>query len=147
MTTSTTSIDIMVLQAAYANLHTDQERDYFMQLYDDVICSFEDRSSYDADNLHLLVMRCNLWASGYDSHGTDQTSLGQFSGRVQQQYKHSLPSFFFFSSRRRHTRCGRDWSSDVCSSDLAAARSTPPRRWGCSDSTCISSPSPRGPRR
>src|SRR6266498_4103342 len=29
--------------------------------------------------------------------------------------------FFFFSSRRRHTRCGRDWSSDVCSSDLAAA--------------------------
>src|SRR5271157_2768563 len=28
--------------------------------------------------------------------------------------------FFFFSSRRRHTRCGRDWSSDVCSSDLPA---------------------------
>ena len=28
-------------------------------------------------------------------------------------------SFFFFSSRRRHTRCSRDWSSDVCSSDLA----------------------------
>src|SRR6266498_5092562 len=30
--------------------------------------------------------------------------------------------FFFFSSRRRHTRCGRDWSSDVCSSDLDLAR-------------------------
>src|SRR2546422_5279277 len=28
---------------------------------------------------------------------------------------------FFFSSRRRHTRCSRDWSSDVCSSDLAVA--------------------------
>src|SRR3712207_7344477 len=28
---------------------------------------------------------------------------------------------FFFSSRRRHTRYWRDWSSDVCSSDLAAA--------------------------
>src|SRR2546422_9534394 len=28
--------------------------------------------------------------------------------------------FFFFSSRRRHTRCSRDWSSDVCSSDLKA---------------------------
>src|SRR5256884_994797 len=26
--------------------------------------------------------------------------------------------FYFFSSRRRHTRCSRDWSSDVCSSDL-----------------------------
>src|SRR5699024_11837099 len=28
--------------------------------------------------------------------------------------------FFFFSSRRRHTRSKRDWSSDVCSSDLPA---------------------------
>src|SRR5262245_65067081 len=26
--------------------------------------------------------------------------------------------FFFFSSRRRHTRCLSDWSSDVCSPDL-----------------------------
>src|SRR5215203_6729274 len=31
--------------------------------------------------------------------------------------------FFFFSSRRRHTRYWRDWSSDVCSSDLAAVGS------------------------
>src|SRR5438309_3249561 len=29
---------------------------------------------------------------------------------------------FFFSSRRRHTRWNCDWSSDVCSSDLLAAR-------------------------
>src|SRR5699024_11580646 len=29
---------------------------------------------------------------------------------------------FFFSSRRRHTRSKRDWSSDVCSSDLRFAR-------------------------
>src|SRR5690606_7142511 len=32
---------------------------------------------------------------------------------------------FFFSSRRRHTRFSRDWSSDVCSSDLAESA----RRW------------------
>src|SRR6266536_4149824 len=31
----------------------------------------------------------------------------------------SIFFFFFFSSRRRHTRSTRDWSSDVCSSDLA----------------------------
>src|SRR5207245_5700128 len=31
---------------------------------------------------------------------------------------HCCCFFFFFSSRRRHTRCYRDWSSDVCSSDL-----------------------------
>src|SRR5205814_7754103 len=33
---------------------------------------------------------------------------------------HCFFLFFFFSSRRRHTRCLSDWSSDVCSSDLAA---------------------------
>src|SRR6266566_587682 len=32
----------------------------------------------------------------------------------------STVSFFFFSSRRRHTRLQGDWSSDVCSSDLLA---------------------------
>src|SRR5256885_2301474 len=111
MTKKNTSIDIMGLQAAYANLHTDQERDYFMQRYHDVISSFGGKTSYDADNGPLLVMRSNLWPSGYDVDGTDQTSLGQFSGRVQQTYK------FFFSSRRRHTRLQGDWSSDVCSSD------------------------------
>src|SRR5690606_40154923 len=31
----------------------------------------------------------------------------------------SLLFYFFFSSRRRHTSFSRDWSSDVCSSDLA----------------------------
>src|SRR5699024_5079405 len=33
-----------------------------------------------------------------------------------------IVSLFFFSSRRRHTRSKRDWSSDVCSSDLIAVR-------------------------
>src|SRR5690606_21826522 len=43
----------------------------------------------------VLYLSCaNLWASGYDVDGTDQTSLGQFSGRVQQTYKHSVPRFF-----------------------------------------------------
>src|SRR5206468_6458558 len=33
--------------------------------------------------------------------------------------KRQFQLIFFFSSRRRHTRSDRDWSSDVCSSDLA----------------------------
>src|SRR6266436_9513158 len=36
---------------------------------------------------------------------------------------------FFFSSRRRHTRCSRDWSSDVCSSDLVQVVGQIMRRW------------------
>src|SRR3712207_6991640 len=39
-------------------------------------------------------------------------------------------TFFFFSSRRRHTRYWRDWSSDVCSSDLTA-RDRPHDRGEC----------------
>src|SRR5207247_2670079 len=84
----TRSVSAFLLNRS-SDLHTDQERDYFMQRYHDVISSFGGKTSYDADNRPLLVMRSNLWASGYDVDGTDQTSLGQFSGRVQQTYKHS----------------------------------------------------------
>ena len=37
--------------------------------------------------------------------------------------------FFFFSSRRRHTRLVRDWSSDVCSSDLTEERPVTDHSW------------------
>src|SRR5256885_6134905 len=37
----------------------------------------------------------------------------------------TLIFFFFFSSRRRHTRLQGDWSSDVCSSDLAKSLPMP----------------------
>src|SRR5690349_23800036 len=37
--------------------------------------------------------------------------------------------FFFFSSRRRHTRSLRDWSSDVCSSDLGTLGSLRASNW------------------
>src|SRR5260221_13428862 len=94
MTTSTTSFVIMGLQAAYATLHTYQERDYFMQRYQDAISSFGGKTSYDADNRHLLVMRSTLWASGYDVDGTDQTSLGQFSGRVHKPTNDPAPRSF-----------------------------------------------------
>src|SRR6266571_8353512 len=40
----------------------------------------------------------------------------------------SILIFFFFSSRRRHTRLTCDWSSDVCSSDLEP-RMREARRW------------------
>src|SRR3989442_7072999 len=62
--------------------------------------------------------------------------------------------FFFFSSRRRHTRCGRDWSSDVCSSDLAlpcrearalAGRVSARPRRGAARRGSGGGPRPRGP--
>src|SRR2546429_5196210 len=44
-----------------------------------------------------------------DGEGGDEAPLPHASRGI---------AAFFFSSRRRHTRCSRDWSSDVCSSDL-----------------------------
>src|SRR5207248_7738547 len=40
----------------------------------------------------------------------------------------SVVVYFFFPSRRRHTRSYGDWSSDVCSSDLSVRRHAPRRR-------------------
>src|SRR5271163_515189 len=42
-----------------------------------------------------------------------------------------MVSYFFFSSRRRHTRSDRDWSSDVCSSDLRPGPEGAPGRLTC----------------
>src|SRR5205807_3860523 len=84
-----------------------------MQRYHDVISSFGGKTSYDADNRPLLVMRSNLWASGYDVDGTDQTSLGQFSGRVQQTYKHSVPRFFVPEHGRSEERFSRNAETDL----------------------------------
>src|SRR5699024_12476774 len=93
-TTSATPRGITGLPAAEADLHSDQVRDSCLRRYHGVISSFGGTASYDADSRPLLVMRSNLWASGDDVDGTDQTSLGQFSGRVQQTYKYSVPRFF-----------------------------------------------------
>src|SRR5207302_7030446 len=46
--------------------------------------------------------------------------------------------FFFFSSRRRHTRFSRDWSSDVCSSDLVLSADERWRLRGRCDECCLS---------
>src|SRR3712207_5255646 len=56
------------------------------------------------------------------------TAIGNFTWCIDLKLRPHIVSLvlrFFFSSRRRHTRYWRDWSSDVCSSDLAGlARET-----------------------
>src|SRR5262249_59846510 len=49
---------------------------------------------------------------------------------ILSQFIQFVPLFFFFSSRRRHTRLVSDWSSDVCSSDLGPSAAGPSPR-GC----------------
>src|SRR5256886_8194570 len=52
------------------------------------------------------------------------------SERRHQRHAELQVTVFFFSSRRRHTRFDCDWSSDVCSSDLAPRRGRTVRRGG-----------------
>src|SRR5205807_1684925 len=52
--------------------------------------------------------------------------LGAARFRKEQSFIRGGFIFFFFSSRRRHTRLQGDWSSDVCSSDLPDARELRP---------------------
>src|SRR5205814_4677288 len=61
-------------------------------------------------------------------HGCGDCSSLRSAAALISTHARSCPRFlvrfrlFFFSSRRRHTRCLSDWSSDVCSSDLAVLR-------------------------
>src|SRR2546427_7164208 len=56
---------------------------------------------------------------------------------------HPICVFFFFSSRRRHTRFDCDWSSDVCSSDLGMQFDTTVNRWHpCKDTARINASNP-----
>src|SRR2546429_5748959 len=53
---------------------------------------------------------------------TDESGRGALVVRDPEDVRGVHVVCFFFSSRRRHTRCSRDWSSDVCSSDLFPGR-------------------------
>src|SRR6266496_6150682 len=70
-----------------------------------------------------------LWHEATDIDPGIAASKGDYSLETYILSTNHYQIEFFFSSRRRHTRSLRDWSSDVCSSDLrACARDEPCRR-------------------
>src|SRR5690349_24071249 len=62
-----------------------------------------------------LLVRVRVQMRG---RSTCNRSVGKGCMRLNNTFLSLIVLFFFFSSRRRHTRSLRDWSSDVCSSDL-----------------------------
>src|SRR5256885_6048393 len=78
--------------------------------------------------LYVLALTIEEVVEGVGSRDVDRmvsraSALGYMIG---------VDCFFFFSSRRRHTRLQGDWSSDVCSSDLTTSpplRCPPTPRW------------------
>src|SRR2546430_6013263 len=64
-----------------------------------------------------------FWIKGFED---EQLCLSNFTAKLDdlciRKLNSSIVRYFFFSSRRRHTRFDCDWSSDVCSSDLGGGR-------------------------
>lgn len=74
-------------------LRSEIERTYFDTRYRDLMDRSGGHTTIDADNRPQLLMRSTVWASGYDVDGTTEVSLGQFSGRVVQSFRHRVPRF------------------------------------------------------
>src|SRR5215510_15922488 len=60
----------------------------------------------------------DLTEDDFDFLRSNKVWIATDRSRVRRCVEACVYGFFFFSSRRRHTRWPRDWSSDVCSSDL-----------------------------
>ena len=87
-------ISLLDIEKQLGHLRTEQEREYFNTRYRDIVSSFGGSTNYSADDRPELIYRSTFWASGFDINGTDQTSLGQFSGRVVQPFRHRVPRKF-----------------------------------------------------
>lgn len=87
-------LSLLDLEQQQGYLRTEQEREFFNTRYADIVKSFGGFTNFSADDRPVLLMRSTTWASGYDVDGTDQTTLGQFSGRVVQGVRHRVPRYF-----------------------------------------------------
>src|SRR5256885_2262031 len=68
------------------------------------------------DNVNSRMSR-GVGLSGSERDARDVGNPAPGRGEGSQRHDGDADVFFFFSSRRRHTRLQGDWSSDVCSSD------------------------------
>src|SRR5207245_7329977 len=69
---------------------------------------------------------------------------GAVTAGSAEEIEREISGLFFFSSRRRHTSCYRDWSSDVCSSDLSFGEDGEPAVNELSAALSDSDPEARG---
>src|SRR5256885_7042695 len=73
----------------------------------------------------LIQEEAEAEGGGKEGGRQSRCAVGEEPGRCGHRVRRGV--YFFFSSRRRHTRLQGDWSSDVCSSDLRG----PPTRGAC----------------
>ena len=88
--------DILDLRRVQARYKTEQIREWFGQRYNDLLGStWNSTVNIDADERPELLMRRTLHLSGYDVDGTDDASLGSYSGKAASMLKFGFPRRYF----------------------------------------------------
>lgn len=96
VTVSSNQLDILDLAQIQARYRTEQQRDWFGQYYDGILKEgWGSGVNVDADERATLIMRKQNSLSGYDVDGTDNASLGTFSGKVAGRCGLQFPRRFF----------------------------------------------------
>lgn len=89
-------VDLYALAALKGRLRTESARDWFATRYNDLLKhTFDSTVNIDADQRPELVMRSRQWLSGYDVDGTDDATLGNFSGKAAGVMHLNFPTRFF----------------------------------------------------
>lgn len=92
--TAGATVSLLDIAKQKGYLKTELEREFFNIRYRDIVNSFGGYTQTSADERPTIIKKAHVWASGYDVDGTDQTSLGRFSGRVAQGFRFKVPRFF-----------------------------------------------------
>ena len=96
VSTTGNKFDILDLERVKARYKTEQIRDWFGQRYNDLLSTtWNSTVNIDADERPELLMRNTLHLSGYDVDGTDDASLGSYSGKASSLLKFGVPRRYF----------------------------------------------------
>lgn len=96
VTISASKLDILDLVEIQKRYKSETERDFFAQRYTDILKKvYGGSATVEADQRPHLLMRSTTMLSGYDVDGTDDASLGSFSGKSAGQVAMRMPPKFF----------------------------------------------------
>ena len=88
--------DILDLRRVKARYKTEQMRDWFGQRYNDLLSqTWNSTVNIDADQRPELLVRNTAYLSGYDVDGTDDASLGSYSGKAASMVRFGFPRKYF----------------------------------------------------
>jgi hypothetical protein len=96
-------LDLLALARQKYRLRTERRREFYGRRYNDILRTVWGTTvNIDADERPELIARQSLWMSGYDVDGTDDATLGQYSGKAAMVGNFRMP-------RKRFAEHGTLW--------------------------------------